>query len=97
MWAEIFKRDFGEAFRGLPIYFRHEELCVGSLDENGKVTVSRHLGMPFGTLSAVAVFHRFGVFLCVPVRVEAKAPLGRYVDDYYGASRVGTSSQMVCC
>ena len=45
--------------------------------------------MTFGTLSAVAVFHRFGEFLCVPVRVEAKAPLGRYVDDYYGASRVG--------
>jgi hypothetical protein len=45
--------------------------------------------MPLGTVSAVYAWHRLGHALLLLVLVLMKAPLGRYVDDYFGASKEG--------
>ena len=47
-----------------------------------------NLGMPFGIVSAVYVWHRVGFALWYIV-VGLLAPMGRYVDDYFGASKTG--------
>ena len=51
--------------------------------------VAQHLAMPFGTTSAVHAWHRTGAFLLAAVRRLCLAPSGRYVDDFFGASREG--------
>ena len=47
--------------------------------------------MPFGATSAVYAWHRVGNLSARVVLQGAKAPLGRYVDDFFGASRVGVT------
>ena len=61
---------------------------VAWMDE-GVAWAAQHLGAPFGATSAVYAFHRFGSFLAAAVRRLGRAPLGRYVDDFFGASRIG--------
>jgi len=71
---------------------------VGSLDENGRVLVSRHLANAswniVGRMQRSISLESSYAFQFVS---KQKPPLGRYVDDYYEASRVGASSQVVCC
>ena len=45
--------------------------------------------MPFGTVSAVYAWHRIGHMLKTIVLRLFKAPMARFVDDFFGASRVG--------
>ncbi len=42
--------------------------------------------MPFGTVSAVAAWHRLGSLLCEAVRRRGLCPCGRYVVHFYGSS-----------
>ena len=85
----MWKRDVSSAFRRVPILARHiDRAWVVWMSENG-CWVASHLGMPFGTVSAVYAWHHSGHALQSSVLVLCKAPLGRYVDDFFGASRVG--------
>ena len=45
--------------------------------------------MLFGATSAVYAWHQFGNLLVWVILTSAGAPLGRYVDDFFGASRSG--------
>ena len=45
--------------------------------------------MPFGATSEVYAWHRFGHLLAWVILTSARAPLGRYVDEFFGASRSG--------
>ena len=50
--------------------------------------------MPFGTVSAVYAWHRVGHalwYIVVVAVVGLLAPMGRYVDDFFGASKYGVS------
>ena len=85
----MWKRDLRKAFRGMPIYHGHRRLAYVVWAHRGQKLVARHVGMPFGTESAVVAFHRFGALISFCVRHGARAPACRYVDDYFGGSRVG--------
>ena len=43
--------------------------------------------MPFGATSSVYAWHRVGNLLAWLIMTQAKSPLGRYVDDFFGAAR----------
>jgi len=86
---KLWKRDLRKAFRGIPIMAEHLDLSWVVWRYKGTLYVSRHLGMPFGTTSAVYGFHRVGAFLAAVVKRMALAPTLRYVDDFFGASRQG--------
>ena len=45
--------------------------------------------MPFGATSSVYAWHRVGNLLTWILLIVAQAPVGRYVDDFFGASRDG--------
>ena len=47
--------------------------------------------MPLGATSSVYAWHRIGNLLAWLLLVHARCPLGRYVDDFFGASRAGVS------
>ena len=48
-----------------------------------------HFGMQFGAVAANHGWHRIGSFIAWIVRVHFRAPLGRYVDDFFGATAPG--------
>ena len=64
---------------------RKEEIGGG----RGHYYAALQYGMPFGCIAAVVAFHRFGNLLEHVLRHMLKAPNGRYVDDFFGASRKG--------
>ena len=45
--------------------------------------------MPFGVVASVVAWHRIGAWLSRVVLQSAKAPVARYVDDFFGASKAG--------
>ena len=45
--------------------------------------------MPFGATAAVHAWHRAGAFLTAIVIRLARAPVARYVDDYFGTNQAG--------
>eukprot|EP00971_Amphidinium_carterae_P221259 4392671-Amphidinium_carterae.1 len=47
--------------------------------------------MPFGAIGSVYAWHRMGCLLQLLVTVLCKAACGRYVDDFFGASRAGVT------
>ena len=61
----------------------------GSVCGRRTLRVSQHLRMNCGVTSAVYAGHRFGNLLAWVILTSARAPLGRYVDDFFGASRSG--------
>ena len=85
----LWKRDVSSAFRRVPILAGHLDLSWVAWFDAGKFWIAQHLGMPFGTVSAVYAWHRLGHALLFIVVTLLKAPMGRYVDDYFGASRQG--------
>ena len=87
----MWKRDVSKAFRRCPILADHLDLAWIVFKARGQLWVAQHLGMPFGATSAVYAWHRVGNLLAWVVLKGAKAPLGRYVDDFFGASRVGVT------
>jgi len=86
---KMWKRDLRKAFRGVPIQADHLDLAWVVWKCFGKIWVSQHRGMPFGTNSAVYGFHRLGAFIAAVVKQMAMAPVLRYVDDYFGSSVAG--------
>ena len=78
-----------KALRRLPIEVRHLDFAWVAFVVEGILAAARHLGMPFGTLSAVKAWRRSGALVRSIVRQVFKCPCGRYVDDFFGASRKG--------
>ena len=87
--VNMWKRDISSAFRRIPIRADHLDLAWVAWMANNELWISQHLGMPFGTVSAVYAWHRMGHALLFLVMALLKAPMGRYVDDFFGASRAG--------
>ena len=87
--CDLWKRDLRKAFRGCPIKADHHSLAFVVWLLDGLIWASGHKGMPFGTTSAVYAFHRLGEFLSWVCRKLARAPVGRYVDDFFGVARLG--------
>ena len=87
----MWKRDISSAFRRVPICAEHLEFAWVTWLDAGIIWIAQHLGMPFGTVRAVYAWHRLGHSLLFLVLVVMKAPVGRYVDDYFGASRQGVT------
>ena len=85
----MWKRDVASAFRRVPICVNHLDLAWVIWASGGQLWAAQHLGMPFGTVSAVYAWHRVGHALLFLVLKLFRAPLGRYVDDFFGASRSG--------
>ena len=85
----LWKRDLKKAFRGVPILLRGLDLSWVVWQYNGVVYCAQHPGMPFGTNSAVYSSHRLGRSLAAVVKSMGKAPVLRYVGDYFGASSRG--------
>ena len=85
----MWKRDIQKAFRRVPIATSYHDLCWVVFLHEGVAWASQHLGMPFGSVSAVYAWHRVGGFiLWLLVRI-LKIPCARYVDDFFGASAAG--------
>ena len=55
----------------------------------GIVYAAAHRGMPFGAVASVVAWHRIGARLSRVVLQSAKAPVARYVDAFFGASKAG--------
>ena len=85
----MWKRDIRNAFRMLPIAPSFHDLCWIVFLHAGSAWTSCHLGMPFGSVSAVYAWHRVGGFVWWLAVHILKVPLARYVDDFFGASRTG--------
>ena len=62
---KLWKRDLRKAFRGVPIRADHLDLSWVVWMCFGVTWVSQHIGMPFGTTSAVYGFHRLGGLYCI--------------------------------
>jgi hypothetical protein len=86
---KLWKRDISSAFRRVPIFAEHLEFTWVAWLHAGRTWISQHLGMPFGTVSAVYAWHRIGHALLLLVIALFRAPTARYVDDYFGTSRDG--------
>ena len=86
---ELWKRDVSSAFRRVPILAAHLDLSWVVWWADGRFWIAQHVGMPFGTVSAVYAWHRVGHALLYIVMSIFKAPMGRYVDDFFGACRQG--------
>ena len=85
----MWQRDVSKAFRRCLISVEHLDLSWVVFAAEGLYWVSQHLGLPFGATSAVYAWHRVGNLLAWVILTSARAPLGRYVDDFFGASRSG--------
>ena len=85
----LWKRDISRAFRRVPVYKQHLDLSWVVWLSQGVTWSAQHLGMPFGTVSAVYAWHRIGYMLWWLVVVHCKAPAARFVDDFFGASKHG--------
>ena len=82
----VWKRDLREAFCGCPIFHSHTHMAWVIWLHQGELWAARHTGMPFRTAFAVHAFHRLGAFLSRAAKVAFKTPVGRDVDDLFGAS-----------
>ena len=87
--SRLWKRDIQNAFRRLPVRAEHVFLVWIVWMSGGTKTAAPHLGMPFGAVASVVAWHRVGAWLAKVVMIAARAPMARYVDDYFGASRLG--------
>ena len=85
----MWKRDISSAFRRVPILSAHLDLAHVVWMYAGTLYSAGHLGMPFGTVSAVYAWYRVGFALWYTVVAGLLAPMGRYVEDYFGASKTG--------
>jgi hypothetical protein len=85
----MWKGDGSKAFRRLPVSASSLDLMWTIWSHRGCLYTSQHRGCPFGTVGASQAYHRFGSLIkFILVRIF-KCPIGRYVDDYFGASREG--------
>ena len=87
--TQLWKRDISKAFRRVPVRADHLVFAWTVWLHKGGLMVAQHKGMPFGTVSAVYAWHRVGFMLCCILRALFLCPAARYVDDFFGASRLG--------
>jgi len=85
----MWKRDVSKAFRRVPIRSEHLPWAFVVYLWRGIVMASGHVGMPFGSTSAVVSWHRMGELVAWFTRFWFRVVLGRYVDDFFGAHRPG--------
>ena len=85
----LWKRDISKAFRRVPIRVAHLVFAWTVWLHDSCLMVAQHKGMPFGTVSAVYAWHRVGFMLCSILQALFLCPAARYVDDFFGASRLG--------
>ena len=86
---EMWKRDIKSAFRRLPVHSDHIQFAWVVWLAAGLLRAAPHWGMPFGAAASVVAWHRVGAFFSALLLRVALAPVARYVDDYFGASRSG--------
>ena len=84
----LWKRDVSQAFRRVPVAADHLEFMWCVWMHAGILWVAQHLGAPCGTVAAVYAWRRVGHLLGLVLRLFC-APTPRYVDDFFGASRIG--------
>ena len=87
--CRLWKRDIQNAFRRLPVRTEHLFLVWVVWMSSGEKVAAPHLGMPFGAVASVVAWHRVGSWLAKVIMTVARAPMARYVDDYFGASKRG--------
>ena len=87
--VDMWKRDIQNAFRRLPVLSAHVLYVWVSWIYNNTKLAAPHFGMPFGAVSSVVAWHRVGAALSRIIQRNAKAPIARYVDDFFGCSRRG--------
>ena len=63
----------------------------------GVLWVCQQFGMPFGAVASVMAWHRVGNFLTCVARRRLRLIVGRYVDDWFGASRSGLRCSPAYC
>lgn len=85
----MWKRDIHKAFRRLIIRPDHLEYAWSVFPYAGLVWAVQHLGMPFGAIASNHAWHRVGSFIRYIARKLFLVPVGRFVDDFFGASRQG--------
>ncbi|CAK0791838.1 unnamed protein product, partial [Prorocentrum cordatum] len=85
----MWKRDISRAFRRLAIAAQNLDLAWVVFLYKGTAWAAQHLGMPFGTTSAVYAWHRVGAMLLAVIRRICLAPAARFVDDFFGCSKDG--------
>ena len=83
----MWKRDISRAFRRVPVYKHHLDLSWVIWLRMGVMFTARHVGMPFGTISAVCAWHRIGFALQWLLVEHLKAPCGHFVDDFFGVRK----------
>ena len=88
-YVRRWKRDVSQAFRRVPVAPEHLQFIWGVWADQGTLWVAQHKGTPFGTIAAVYSWHRVGHLLKLLVLMLFLAPVCRYVDDFFGASKVG--------
>ena len=85
----MFKRDIRKAYRTIPICVKGLQFAHVCFVFEGHYWACRQLGMLFGCVAAVLSFHRLGNFLQEMIRKKFMAAIARYVDDFFGAAKVG--------
>ena len=87
--VDMWKRDIQNAFRRLPVLSTHVMYVWVCWIYNNTQLAAPHFGMPFGAVSSVVAWHRMGAALSRIIQITAKAPIARYVDNFFGCSRRG--------
>ena len=80
----LYKADIDAAFRRVPVHPAERWLLGVVFGYNGKLVVSQHLALPFGSTGSVHGWHRVGAALCIFARVLLGLALFQYVDDFFG-------------
>ena len=81
------KRDVKKAFRCLPNMPEHFRYAGVVFQEGLQLYFSLHLASSFGGIAAVQNWHRVGAALSFLLLRALRVPVGRFVDDFFGASR----------
>ena len=82
----MWKRDISKAFRRLLLRAAHLPFASSVFKHDNLVWIIDHFTMIFGANSANQSWHRVGNLISYAVQVMFKAPVARYVDDWFGAS-----------
>ena len=83
----MFKADIDAAFRRVPIAAGQRRFAKIVFRHVGKLMVSEHFCMPFGSIASVHNWDRVGSFLCAVGRALFRIPLSRYEDDFMAGDR----------
>ena len=93
----MFKADIDAAFHRVPIGAGQWRFAKIVFRHIGKLMVSEHFCMPFGSIASVHNWDRIGSFLCAVGRVLLKIPVSRYVDDFMAGDRKASIASGMDC